>query len=311
MKRVANIIIICTALLFLVAAGKAQEKTKETVKTTNEAYPGLASGILTFAQLGNMPEGILVRADTVNVLAADIEKIIGEASKDVQEQLKKNAFFLLENLATEKLLLLEAQKDAAQAKTDLAGKTNQEIIQVYFEKIVKPIKVTDEGVKKYFNENQEMFVGMKLEQIMEQLKEYVLGQKRQEAVTEHIRTFGKKMPIAVSASWVKEQSILAKDNPVDKARTSGKPSLVDFGSTGCVPCDMMTPILADLKKKYEGKLNVLFVHVGEEQILAAPYGTQTIPLQIFFDKDGKEVFRHVGFFAQTEIEKKLAEMGLK
>jgi len=98
---------------------------------------------------------------------------------------------------------------------------------------------------------------------------------------------------------------------VGKARSSGKPSLVDFGSKGCGPCDMMAPILATLSKKYDGKANVLFVHVGEEQILASRYGIQSIPVQVFFDKDGREVFRHVGFFPQEEIEKKLAEMGVK
>ena len=74
---------------------------------------------------------------------------------------------------------------------------------------------------------------------------------------------------------------------------------------------MMTPILAYLKKKYEGKLNVLFVHVREEQILAARYGIQSIPVEVFFDKNGKEVYRHTGFFAQNEIEKKLAELGMQ
>jgi thioredoxin 1 len=100
------------------------------------------------------------------------------------------------------------------------------------------------------------------------------------------------------------------DNPVDKARRSGKPTLVDFGATGCGPCDMMTPILASLTKKYAGKLNVLFVHVGEEQILGARYGVRTIPVQVFFDKEGKEVFRHEGFFPQAEIERKLTDMGI-
>ena len=55
----------------------------------------------------------------------------------------------------------------------------------------------------------------------------------------------------------------------------------------------------------------LFVHVREKQILAARYGVETIPVQIFFDKSGKEVFRHIGFFPQEEIEKKLTEMGGK
>ena len=116
---------------------------------------------------------------------------------------------------------------------------------------------------------------------------------------EHVRTLGQRISIEVSASWTKEQAALAKDNPVDKARSSGKPSLVDFGSTGCRPCDMLAPILETLKTKYAGKVNVLFIHVGQEQILAARYGIQTIPMQFFYDKDGKEVFRHVGFWPQA------------
>ncbi|MBL7154613.1 MAG: thioredoxin, partial [Phycisphaerae bacterium] len=63
--------------------------------------------------------------------------------------------------------------------------------------------------------------------------------------------------------------------------------------------------------KYEGKVNVLFVHVKEKPILAGRYGVQTIPLQIFFDKSGKEVFRHTGFFSEEEIEKQLLKMGAK
>jgi thioredoxin 1 len=110
---------------------------------------------------------------------------------------------------------------------------------------------------------------------------------------------------------VKDQATLARDNPVDRARMSGRPSLVDFGATGCRPCDMMAPILADLKKKYHDELNVIFVHVRKEQILAARYGVQGIPEQVFFDRDGKEVFRHTGFFPQDEIEKKLKAMGVR
>jgi thioredoxin 1 len=72
----------------------------------------------------------------------------------------------------------------------------------------------------------------------------------------------------------------------------------------------MAPILEDLKAEYEGRLNVLFVHVREDPVLAAVYGIESIPVQVFFDKAGKEVFRHVGFFARDEIEKKLSELGV-
>ena len=103
----------------------------------------------------------------------------------------------------------------------------------------------------------------------------------------------------------------AAPGPVAQARASGMPSLVDFGAKGCRPCDMLAPILDTLRTKYAGKMNVLFVNVREEPALAAQYGIEFIPVQVFFDKSGKEVFRHTGFWPQEEIEKKAAEMGVQ
>jgi thioredoxin 1 len=54
---------------------------------------------------------------------------------------------------------------------------------------------------------------------------------------------------------------------------------------------------------------VVYIHVGEEQILGARYGISSIPVQMFFDASGKEVFRHTGFLAAEEIDKQLKDMG--
>jgi thioredoxin 1 len=59
------------------------------------------------------------------------------------------------------------------------------------------------------------------------------------------------------------------------------------------------------------KLNVVFIHVGEEQILEARFGIQSIPVQVFFDESGQEVFRHTGFFAAEDVNKQLMSMGVK
>ena len=46
---------------------------------------------------------------------------------------------------------------------------------------------------------------------------------------------------------------------------------------------MMQPILDKLRKDFPEKLNVVFVHVREEQILASRYGIRSIPVQVFDD----------------------------
>jgi thioredoxin 1 len=152
---------------------------------------------------------------------------------------------------------------------------------------------------------------MPLETVKDSLRDYLLEQKRRQAVGEYVATLGDRTPVSVNALWVDKQSALAKDNPVDRARSSGKPTMVEFGATGCKPCDMMQPILAKVKEKYANQLNVVFLHVGEEQILAARYGISSIPVQAFYDKNGAEVFRHVGFYPHDEVEKHLKSMGVK
>ena len=134
--------------------------------------------------------------------------------------------------------------------------------------------------------------------------------KRQQTISAYIDSIGRTARLRINEKWVASQNRLAVDNPVDKARHSGKPTMVEFGATGCVPCDMMQPILDKLRKDFPENLNVVFVHVGEEQILAARYGIRSIPVQVFYDAKGQEVFRHVGFFAEKDVLKQLKNTGL-
>ncbi len=290
------------------AAPKAQAEKKPAL--VGEVYPGLASNSLTCARLSDLPPGVLLKSQGLTLRDKDVADQIAKAPPEMQVQLQKNAFFILENLATRGLLALQAKSKSPEPR-DAAPPDERELVQRYLGELVANVQVSDVEVASFYMENKEACGGATLEQVQDQLKQLVLQQKQQSLVDEHIRTLGQRLPTEVSAAWTKEQSVLARDNPVDRARSSGKPSLVDFGSTGCRPCEMLAPILETLKEKYAGKVNVLFIHVGQEQILAARYGIQTIPMQFFYDKGGKEVFRHVGFWPQVEIEKKLAEMGVK
>lgn len=274
-------------------------------------YPGLTSGGFCFATVGDLPENTLLKSGALEITTAALDKEISKSPEASREKLQKNAFFVLEQMASRQLLVEAAKQQAAEAKTDISNRSEKDLMGDYFQSQVSQIQATDDEVVKFYEENKDACGGATLEQLKDELKRYVIKEKQQEAIKEHIRTLGKRAPILLSATWTKIQAENANDNPVDSARKSGKPSLVDFGSTGCRPCDMMAPILADMKKKYEGKANVLFVHVREEQFLAARYGIQSIPVQVFFDANGKEVSRHTGFFPQAECEKKLAELGVK
>ncbi len=285
--------------------------SRPVARTVEAACPGLASGVLSFAVLAELPPETLVSCGEVRLVKKDLAAEIEKAPPDLRDSLGRNGFFLIEQMAAPKLLLAAAQKEASDSTTRPAGVTDEQIINAHLEKVVQPVKVSDDEVKEFYEQNKDMCGGAALDQIKDQLMQYVLQQKKQETAIAYIRDLGKHLPIQVDRAWTEQQAVLARDNPVDKARMSGKPSMVDFGSTGCRPCEMMAPILKTLEKKYEGKANILFIHVREQQVLAARYGVRGIPLQVFFDATGKEVFRHTGFYPQAEIEKRLENLGAK
>lgn len=94
------------------------------------------------------------------------------------------------------------------------------------------------------------------------------------------------------------------------ASTKKLPRLVDLGASKCVPCRMMAPILEDLKKEYEGRLDVEFIDVWKTPEAGKEYGVRVIPTQIFYGADGKESFRHEGFFGKEDILAKWKELGV-
>ena len=318
--KVKNFIIVTIACISLIVSAITLQANETNITTNpsspekqlvNDLYPGLTTGALAFASASTLPEGTLLNAGNLVINGKELSEEIAGADEKMQPALRKNAFFILEQMATVKLLLSEAKAAAAKNGDDISQKKDQAIIQDHLLSLMKTLEVNDEEITVFYNGNTEMFGGATLAQFKPQIRQFLLQQKQQELVNERIRTIGNRIPIEISAPWLKVQAALAKDNPVDKARASGRASLVDFGSTGCVPCDMMAPILETLREKYKDKVNVLFIHVGEEPILASRYGVQSIPIQIFFDKTGKEFFRHVGFFPQDQIETKISEMGSK
>ncbi|MEI6166569.1 MAG: thioredoxin family protein [bacterium] len=88
------------------------------------------------------------------------------------------------------------------------------------------------------------------------------------------------------------------------------PLLVDLGAGKCIPCKMMAPILEDLKKTLVGKLEVQFIDVWQNPEAGKKYGINVIPTQIFYDAQGKELFRHEGFFGKEDILAKWKEFGV-
>jgi thioredoxin 1 len=56
---------------------------------------------------------------------------------------------------------------------------------------------------------------------------------------------------------------------------------------------------------------VEFIDVWKNPKAGEPYKIRVIPTQVFFDADGKEVWRHEGFLPRADFVKKFAELGVK
>jgi thioredoxin len=87
------------------------------------------------------------------------------------------------------------------------------------------------------------------------------------------------------------------------------PKLLDLGAGKCVPCKLMAPILDELKEEYQGRFEVVFIDVWKDPEAGKKYKVRSIPTQVFYDAEGKELFRHLGFYSRDDILTKWKELG--
>ena len=66
-----------------------------------------------------------------------------------------------------------------------------------------------------------------------------------------------------------------------------KPALIDFYADWCGPCKMVAPILEELAKEYEGKIDIYKIDTEKERELSAVFGIQSIPSLLFIPIEGQ------------------------
>jgi thioredoxin 1 len=92
-----------------------------------------------------------------------------------------------------------------------------------------------------------------------------------------------------------------------------KVTFVELGSVNCIPCKQMQPVMKAIETKYGERVKVTFYDVWtpEQKKYASQYKIKLIPTQVFLDENGKEFFRHEGFYPEKEIDKLLQGKGIK
>jgi len=294
-------------MAIMIVAVVASCSAAETVAATVAAeYPYICSGALRDAVLADLSDEMVAQCEGITVTREDLEAQVGKSPASTLEQVRKYPVYALEQYLTKRLMLIEAKGWAkASGQKDI---TDGELVQRYLDSKIPKFEVNDKEAWEFYAEHASMFGSSSYEQIKDMVIYVVRDQKISDAQAQFAGSAGKRHKILVSASWMRTQHERWAKNPAEKARLSGKPTYVNFGVNGC--CDHMNPVTQALSAEYGDRLNVVFVHVGEQEILGELYGINTVPIQFLFDKNGKLLLRHVGNLTKEQVLAKFAEGGV-
>jgi len=79
-----------------------------------------------------------------------------------------------------------------------------------------------------------------------------------------------------------------------------KPLMILVGKTECIWCESMAPQLKEIKEEYP-KTNIYYVNTDKDPMWAIENKIVELPVELFFDKDGKEIGRNVGYIGRDDI----------
>ena len=85
------------------------------------------------------------------------------------------------------------------------------------------------------------------------------------------------------------------------------PVIIDFYATWCGPCRVLSPLVEEVAKKYEGKILVYKVDTDKEPRLAQSMGIQSLPTLFFIPVTGQPRTT-VGSIPRETLEKAINEI---
>jgi thioredoxin len=104
-----------------------------------------------------------------------------------------------------------------------------------------------------------------------------------------------------------KEKVFEYDTEKDWKFKGDKPAIVDFWAEWCGPCRMVGPVLEEIGKDYEGKIDIYKVDVDSNPELSQAFGIQSIPAILFIPIEGQPQMS-LGALPKATIEKAIEEV---
>jgi len=118
-------------------------------------------------------------------------------------------------------------------------------------------------------------------------------------------------PASSQAQDAEAKSLVIVTDRLDLDFSKHVVTFIELGADRCIPCKAMQPIMKEIAAEYEGQVQVVFYDVWKNPEPARKYAIQLIPTQVFLDKSGNEISRHVGLFPKDELVAFLKKQGVQ
>jgi thioredoxin 1 len=277
------------------------------------------AGVIVFGYLKfftrNPERQVLAMINDRKITVAQFDRELAKIPSPYQDVFREEPRKYLDQLVTREILLQEARRLGVKADPAVKGEeVDLSIMQNLLKKeVLDKIQINPKEVAEIYKQNKDQMGQKSLAEVTPMIEEAIRELNGKEKIEEYMASLKNKSKIEVDETHLKSiTSAAASTNTKDEfnqAMNSGKPVLVDCGANSCVPCRQLRPILKEIGKEYSEKAKILIIDVYKYQDLARKHRVQLIPTLIFFDKGGKEVFRHVGAWDKDSIAGKLKEAG--
>jgi thioredoxin 1 len=276
-------------------------------------------GVIVFGYLKffawNPERQVLATINDRKITVAQFDRELGKIPLPFQEVFREEPKQYLEQVITKEVVLQEARRLGVKADPAAQGEdVDLSIMQNLLKKeVLDKIQIDPKEVAEVYKQHKDQMGKKSIAEVTPMLEEAIRELKGKEKAEEYVASLKNKAKIEIHENRLKDVTALPPPTNTkeefQQAMKNGKPALVDFGANSCMPCRQLRPILKEIEKEYTGKASILIIDVYKYQDLAREYRVQLIPTLIFFNKEGKEAFRHVGAWDKDSIVGKLKEAG--